>query len=157
MGNMEQVKDEVKSNRRMESEQAKDDVKSDRGIESEQGSSHGVENGINYGTNNVSNYGTINVLNHGANSISNHGASNVSNHASHPGIVKEAKMSSEAKAVDKSHPNLTSAPSEWSNDVKEDPGKMTKQASSYGESNRCAPNNNIFFEERSNHLSSKGD
>lgn len=70
---------------------------------------------------------------------------------------QETTMSSAAKAVSKSHPNLKSAPSKWSNDISEEPGKMTKQGSSYGEGNKCAPNNNIFFEERSNHLSSKGD
>jgi hypothetical protein len=73
------------------------------------------------------------------------------------GATKDEKMSSEAQAVYKTHPNLKSAPSKWSNDVKQEPGKMTKQGSSYGEGNRCAPNNNIFFEEQSNHLSSKGD
>lgn len=71
--------------------------------------------------------------------------------------AKEAKMGSETKALCNSHPNLNAAPSTWSNKVEEEPGMMTKQGSSYGEGNRCAPDNNIFFEERSNHLSSKGD
>lgn len=69
----------------------------------------------------------------------------------------EAKMSHAAKSVYKSHPNLKSAPSNCLNEIEEEPGKMAKQGSSYDKDNRCAPNNNIFFEERSNHLSSKGD
>lgn len=71
--------------------------------------------------------------------------------------MNEEKMSHAAKAVCKSHPNLKSAPSECTNKVGEEPGMMAKQGSSYGKDNKCDPNNNIFFEERSNHLSSKGD
>jgi hypothetical protein len=67
------------------------------------------------------------------------------------------KMSHAAKAVANSHPNLKSAPLECVNSIEEEPRRMAKQGSSYDEGNKCAPNNNIFFEERSNHLSSKGD
>jgi hypothetical protein len=67
------------------------------------------------------------------------------------------KMSHATKKAANSHPNLKSAPSECENSIKKEPGVMAKQGSSYDEGNKCAPNNNIFFEERSNHLSSKGD
>jgi hypothetical protein len=67
------------------------------------------------------------------------------------------KMSFATRVVSKSHPSLKSAPAMPDNKIGEEPGVMTKQGSSYVEGNKCAPNNNIFFEERSNHLSSKGD
>lgn len=67
------------------------------------------------------------------------------------------KLSAKVEELMTTHPNLKSAPSSGTNHVKEEPGMMTKQGSSYGANNKCAPDNNIFFEERSNHLSSKGD
>lgn len=39
----------------------------------------------------------------------------------------------------------------------EEPLTMIKQNSSYREGNKCAPDNNIFFEELSNPLGSKGN
>lgn len=57
----------------------------------------------------------------------------------------------------KNHPNLKSAPSVCPSNTGEEPGIFAKQGSSYGEDNKCSPNNNIFWEERGNHLSSKGD
>ncbi len=42
-------------------------------------------------------------------------------------------------------------------DTIREPLKMIKQNSSYENNNKCAPDNNIFFEEKSNPLSSKGN
>ncbi len=70
---------------------------------------------------------------------------------------RKEKLSAKVEELMSTHPNLKEAPSECTNHVKEEPGMMAKQGSSYGANNKCAPDNNIFFEERSNHLSSKGD
>ena len=72
-------------------------------------------------------------------------------------MVSKSTMSANAEQLYKSHPNLKSAPSQNTNTTKEEPGAMAKQGSSYGANNKCAPDNNIFWEERGNHLSSKGD
>lgn len=70
---------------------------------------------------------------------------------------RKEKLSATVEKLMKTHPNLKEAPSDCTNHVEEDVGMMIKQSSSYGANNKCAPDNNIFYEERSNHLSSKGD
>lgn len=67
------------------------------------------------------------------------------------------EMKPTVEKVMNKHPNLQSAPSVSTNHKKEEPGEMIKQGSSYGANNKCAPDNNIFWESRSNPLSSKGD
>lgn len=71
--------------------------------------------------------------------------------------VNNYKTTAKTEQLMNSHPNLKSAPSMNQNQKGEEPGAMTKQGSSYGAFNKCAPDNNIFWEERSNPLSSKGD
>lgn len=71
--------------------------------------------------------------------------------------INNFKTTAKTEQVMNSHPNLKSAPDLNRNDKDEEPGAMTKQGSNYGAYNKCAPDNNIFWEERSNPLSSKGD
>lgn len=67
------------------------------------------------------------------------------------------KLDPKVEELMSTHPNLRKAPADITNHVEQEPGMMTKQGSSYGANNKCAPDNNIFYEDRSNHLCSKGD